>query len=83
MRKSDEKLYFNEKERGNVWKDYVERIMNDENDCDHNVAGDALESLVVCVSREEVFQVFNLMKSGKDFGSSKVSLWLIAASGRV
>ena len=28
MRGSDGKLCFSEKERGNVWKDYVERIMN-------------------------------------------------------
>ena len=42
-----------EKERCNVWKDYVERIMNEENDWDHNVEGDAVEGPVVCVSREE------------------------------
>ena len=28
MRGSDEKLCFSEKERGKVWKDYMERIMN-------------------------------------------------------
>ena len=28
---------FTEKERGEVWKDYMETIMNDENDWDHNV----------------------------------------------
>ena len=43
-----------EKERGNVWKDYMERIMNEENDRDHNVEGDEVEGPVVCVSREEV-----------------------------
>ena len=32
MRGSDGKLCFSEKERGNVWKDYMERIMNEEND---------------------------------------------------
>ena len=35
MRGSDEKLCFSEKERGKVWKDYMERIMNEENDWDH------------------------------------------------
>ena len=47
---------FNQKERGKIWKDYVERIMNEENDCDHNVKGDAVGSLV-CISREEVLQI--------------------------
>ena len=34
-----------------VLKDYMERIMNEENDWDHNVEGDAVEDQVVCVSR--------------------------------
>ena len=29
---SDVKLCFSERERCNVWKDYMERIMNEEND---------------------------------------------------
>ena len=56
MRGSDGKLCFNEKERGKVWKDYMERIMNEENFLDHNVERDAVESPVVCVSRENVLQ---------------------------
>ena len=42
---------------------------------------DAVEGLVVCVSREEVLQVLNEMKTGKAPGPSDVSLELIAASG--
>ena len=41
---------FSEKERGKVWKDYVEGIMNEEFDLVHNVKGD----VVVFVGREEV-----------------------------
>ena len=59
MRGSDEKLCFSEKERGKVWKDYMERIMNDENEWDQNVDTDAAEGSVVCVSREEVPQELN------------------------
>ena len=33
--------------------------MNEENDWDHNVDGDAVEVPVVCVSREEVLQALN------------------------
>ena len=39
MRGSDEKLCFCENERGKVWKDYMERFMNEENDWDQNVEG--------------------------------------------
>ena len=59
MRGSDGKLCSSEKERGKVWKDYMERIMNEENDCDHNMEGYTVEGPVVCVSREEVFQALN------------------------
>ena len=62
MRQSDGKLCFSEKERGKVWKDYMERIVNEENDWDHNVAGDAVEGPLVCVSREEVLQALNEVK---------------------
>ena len=39
MRRSDGRLCFSGKERSKVWKDYMERIMNkeNENDWDHNV----------------------------------------------
>ena len=37
MRGCNGKLYFSENERGKIWKDYMEQIMNKENDWDHNV----------------------------------------------
>ena len=52
----------------------MERIINEENDWDHNVEGDA----VVCVSREEVLQALNQLKTEKAPGPSEVSLELIA-----
>ena len=54
MRGSDEKLCLSEKERGKVWKDCIERIMNDENDWDHNMEGNTVQGPVICVCREEV-----------------------------
>ena len=44
---------------GEVWKNYMEKIMNEENDWDHNVEGDAVEGPAVCVSREEELQALN------------------------
>ena len=60
----------------------MERIKNEENDWDH-VKGDAVEGSVVCVSREEVLQALNEMKTGKVPGPSEVSLELIADSAVV
>ena len=56
MRGSDGKLCISEKERCKVWKDHMERIMNEGNHWDHNVEGDVVEGPVVRVSREEVLQ---------------------------
>ena len=56
MRGSDGELCFSEKERGKVWKHDTERIMNEENDWDHNVEGYVVESPVVCISREDGFR---------------------------
>ena len=77
MRGSDGKLCFSEKEKGKVCKDYMEKIMDEEDDW--NVEGDAVEGQVVCVSEEKVLQALNDMKTGP--GPSEVSLELIAASG--
>ena len=57
----------------------MERIMNEENDCDYNVEGDAVEGPVLSVSRVEMLQALNEMKTGKASGPSEV----IAASGGV
>ena len=65
MRGRNRKQCFSEKERGKVWKNYVERTMNEENDWDHNVEGDAVEVPVVCVSREDVLQELYEMITGK------------------
>ena len=60
----DDNLCFSEKDRGKVLKDSIERIMNDENDWDHKVGAYAVEGPVVCVSREQVVQALNEMKTG-------------------
>ena len=57
------------------------RIMNEENDWDHNVEGDAVKGPVVCLSREEVLHALNETKTEKKApGPSEESLELIAAS---
>ena len=53
MRGSDGRLCFSVKERENVWKDYMERIMKKENDRDYNVEGDAVQGAVDCICRDE------------------------------
>ena len=58
----------------------MERIMNEENDWDHNVEGDAVEGPVVCVSREEVLHALN--ENIKSPDPTEVSIEQIVASGK-
>ena len=83
MRGSDGLLCFSEKERGIVWNDYMEGVLTEESDWDHNVEGDAVEGPVVCVNSEKMLQALNEVKTGKAPGPSEVSLELIAANGGV
>ena len=45
---------FGEKDGGRVWKDYVERIKNAEDNWEHNVEGDAVEGPLDFLSRDKV-----------------------------
>ena len=43
MRGIDGRLNFREKDRGKVWKEHMERIMNQQNEWDQNVKAELLE----------------------------------------
>ena len=79
MRRSDRRLNFSER----VWKERMERIMNEENEWDQNVQADLVEGLVERISREEVVKALGKMKAGKAAGPSVLSVEMIAASGEI
>ena len=68
VRGSDGKLCFSAKQKGRFWKDYAERIMNEENDWVNYVEGDAVEGPGDCISRDLVAQALNEMKTGNPLG---------------
>ena len=83
LRGSDGKLCFCERERGKVWNNYMERIINKKDDWDHNVYAGAVECPVVCAIRVEVLQALNEIKTGKAPRNAEVILELISVSERV
>ena len=83
MRGSDRKLNFSEPDRGRVWKEHMERFMNEENEWNQNVQADLVEGPVERVSREEVAKALGKMKAGKAARPSEVSVKMIAASGEI
>ena len=54
----DGRLNFSEKDRGKVWKQRMERIMNAENEWDQNVQADLVEGPLERVCREEVVKAW-------------------------
>ena len=79
IRGSDEKVCFCEKESDEVWRDYMDGIMNEENEWDHRVEIDAVEGTEACASRAQVLQALNEVKTLKAPGLSEVSLEMIAS----
>ena len=83
MKGSDGRLNFSEKDRGRVWKEHMERIMNEEYEWDQNVQADLVDRPVERISREEMVKALGKMKAGKAAGHSEVSVEMIAASEEI
>ena len=83
MKGSDRRLNFSEKDRGRVWKEHMERIINEEYEWDQNVQANLVEGPVERVSCKEVVKALGKMKAGKAAGHSEVSVEMIAVSGEI
>ena len=64
MKDKDERLVVSEKDRGKLWKEHMEKIMNVENEWDQMVEADMVEGPIEGVADEEVMEVTNKMKLG-------------------
>ena len=83
MRGSDGRLNFSEEDRGRVWKEHMERIMNEENAWNQKVQADLVEGPVEMVIREEVVKALGKIKAGKAARLPEVNVEMIAASGEI
>ena len=76
-------MEFFEENRAKIWKEDMEKIMNEKNEWDHMVETDLVEGPVEKVARNEIVEAIQRMKSGKATGSSEVSREIIVASGEI
>ena len=84
MTAKEGRLGFNKKDRKRIWKNYMEDIMNKENDWDHVTQASMVEGgPIKNVTREEMAIAIKVMKPGKAAGSSEVWAEMISASGVV
>ena len=82
LRGRDKRLGFIE-DRAKIWKEHMEKIMNEENEWDRMVKTDVVEGPVEKVARSEIVEAIQSMKSGKATGTSGVSVEMIVASGEI
>ena len=78
MKDKDGRLVVSEKDREKLWKEYVEKIMNVENEWDQMVEVDMVEGPVEGVTNE-VMETMNKMKFGKAARPSEVNMDIIAS----
>ena len=76
------RLVVSEKDRGKLWKDHMEKVMDVENEWDQMAEADMVEGPVEEVTYEEVIKAMNKMKLGKAAGPSEVNMDMIMASGK-
>ena len=66
----DGKIVINEKDRGKLWKEHMEKILNVENELGQMAEAYMVEGPVEGVTYEEVMKAMNKMKLGKAAGPS-------------
>ena len=69
---NDGKIVMNEKDRGKLWKEHMEKILNVENELDQKAQANMVKGPVEGVTYEQVMKAMNKMKLGKAAGPSKV-----------
>ena len=78
----DGKIVMNEKDRGKLWKEHMEKILNVENELGQMAEADMVEGPFEGVTYEEIIKAMNKMKWGKAAGPSKVNMDMIISSGK-
>ena len=74
---------FIEKDRAKIWKEHMEKIMNEKNKWECMVETDLVEGPVEKVARNEIVKAIQSVISGKATETSEVSLEMIVACGEI
>jgi len=86
MKDKNGRLGFSEEDRCKIWKEHIEKSMNEENEWDCMVEADVVEGPVEQVTRKQVVEAIKKMKRGKAVGLSEITtemIKLIMASGKI
>ena len=75
------RLILDEIGKKRVWKEYMEKLLNEENEWDGEVGAEKKEGPECEISKEEVEKVMRRMKTGKAAGQSGIVTEMIKAMG--
>ena len=65
------------------WKEYMEKLMNEENEWDHKLSAEAKEAPAGCIRMDEVRAALKEMKRHKAPGLSGLVTEMIQATGEI
>jgi len=65
------------------WKEYVEKLMNEENEWDHKLSAEVKEGPADCIGMDEVRAALKEMKRHKAPGLSELVTEMIQATGEI
>ena len=74
---------FIEEDRAKIWKEHMEKIMNEENEWDDMMETDLVEEPVEIVACNKIVEAIKSMKSRKGIGPYEASVEIIVASGEI
>jgi len=77
------KVIADDKEIKDSWKEYMEKLMNEENEWDHKISAEVKEGPVDCIMITEVRAVLKKMKRHKAPGLSGLVAEMIQATGDI
>ena len=83
LRGGDGRLGFIKEDRAKIWKEHMEKIINEENEWNRMLETDLVEGPVEKVVHNEIVEAIQSMKSGKATRTSEVSVEMIIASGEI
>jgi len=83
IKRASGKVIVDDKGMKDLWKEYMEKLMNEENELDHKISAEVKERPADCIRMAEVRAILKKMKKQKAPGLSGLVAEMIQATGDI
>ena len=83
IKRASGKVIVDDKGMKDLWKEYMEKLMNEENELDHKISAEFKERPADCIRMAEVRAILKKMKKQKAPGLSGLVAEMIQATGDI